>query len=148
MFAQRIRQAGLAIAALALATSINVTPASAAAPPDLQASISRISGIGATFHVDTVIRNVGGTKSAATVMQKSCGYLPTIDSIVLDWVVVDPSHMALPALNPGVGASDTSFLCGQRNGRNPVAARIVAGASQGETNLSNNKEAVWAYKFD
>jgi hypothetical protein len=154
MFARQLRYAGLALAALALATSLNLAPAAqAASGPDLEAQITP-SDIhrdqpdgGVEVYAD--IKNVGDAKSAPTVMYKQCAYLPVDKtSILLDWYSVDIMHPSVPALNPNQGSPNTYFLCHAENGRAPVAVRLTVAASQGETNLANNKTTVWVFKLD
>src|SRR5262245_55446519 len=95
MFVRHIRYAALAIAALALATSINVTPAAAASGPDLRVRYEETSfNVNGAHRTSTyfTVRNDGDKKSDTFLAQERCGYLNYGGTV--DWVVVD----TVPAL--------------------------------------------------
>jgi hypothetical protein len=152
--ATKLLTAAFALAAIVSTALPMAQTAEAQSGPDLEAStgldahISRNAGDGGGAWIYATVKNVGTAKSAPTMMLKYCGYLPTTSSRQIDWVAVDVAHQLVPALAPQGGVPDGKFYCPTSNGRTPVAARMVVAASQGDTNLSNNKATTWIFKLD
>jgi len=153
MFARPFRYATLALAALALATSINLTPvAEAANGPDLRIrvdtyALSSNGADGGSVWVYFHIHNDGSVKSAPTIVTKRCGYLRAPgNGMHLDWVAVDVMNPLVPAIDPSL-MYNLKFLCPVSNGRRPVAYDIFV-APQGETNTADNRERAFIYQLD
>ena len=146
----KLLSAAFAIAAIAATTLPTAQPVAAGAPADLEAKILATHRASGSVMVEARIKNIGDTKSTATIMHKNCGYAPpsNVNSILLEWTAVDVLHPSVPALNPGQSSPDTNFNCPVINGQGPVAVRIVAAATQGESNMANNKASAWVYKLD
>jgi hypothetical protein len=140
-------------AAFALAAVVSVAlpmsqPVEAATPADLQVKITQVLN---GEYPQVTVKNVGGTKSSAYVVQKWCGYAPPSGSplIHVEWAPAQGIGLpieGMPALDAGASKS-FAFHCPGSDGRKAIAGKVAIPASSGETNLDNNMEQVWLLQF-
>jgi hypothetical protein len=139
MFARLSRYAGFALAALALATSVNLTPvAEAASGPDLRVKyINTTFNVNGTHKVDAyfTITNDGDKTSDTYLVHKGCAYL-RYDGTV-EWFEADPLHPTVGSPIESQGSRNLFVYCGESQGRTAVGVRVTV-LSVGDTNTSNN----------
>lgn len=151
MFARLSRYAGLALAALALATSINITPvAQAAAPADLvpepadpayqvfgQVFLTKPDGsVDMNAHTRAYFRvtNIGGSSSGNILISPRCIYTSNNTS---------KSYTLPPTINQPLGSGGSTvvwFDCYRHSGEGmPTGAKlIVRGVNEPDEKLNNN----------